>query len=308
MRVHSTKRHDTAPVTLAARDALRRAGLLLCLWSGLALAEEPSAPVVPETITGGEFEYVIQPGDYLTRIGARYGVDAVALARDNGIAYHDYIHPGQRLRIVNRHIVPERLDEGLLINLPQRILFFFRNGEVRASYPVGLGRPTWRTPTGDFTVRALEINKAWIVPQSIQEEMRREGQVVQTRMPPGPDNPLGKYWIGLSRPGYGIHSTIAPASVYQFQSHGCIRLHPDDIGAIFAEVRVGMPVRIVYQATLLARLPDGRMFLEAHSDAYNRGQGPLPEALGARIDEQRAREVFAERAGVAQDVTRQADK
>ncbi|OGT20060.1 MAG: hypothetical protein A2V90_00530 [Gammaproteobacteria bacterium RBG_16_57_12] len=245
----------------ARRGHARRAGLLaLCLWLGSAAADDPPAPALSPTITGDAFEYVIQPGDSLARIGARYGVDAVVLARENGIDYHGYIHPGQRLRLTNRHIVPERLSEGILINLPQRMLFLFRGGELRASYPVGLGHPTWRTPAGDFTVRTLEINKAWIVPQSIQEEMRREGQIVQAHVPPGPDNPLGKYWLGLSLPGYGIHSTIAPQSVYQFQSHGCIRLHPDDIGAMFAEVRSGMLVRIIYQTTLLAACPTGGCF------------------------------------------------
>ena len=56
--------------------------------------------------------------------------------------------------------------------------------------------------------------------------MRREDKVVLTQVPPGPENPLGKHWVGLSIPGIGIHGTLAPASIYHFQSHGCIRLHP----------------------------------------------------------------------------------
>ncbi len=299
----------------ALRGHARRVGLLtFCLWMGCATADD--SPALSEKITGGEFEYVIQPGDFLIKISARYGVDPVVLARENGIDYNGYVYPGQRLRITNRHIVPERLSDGILINLPQRMLFFFRDGELRASYPVGLGRPTWRTPVGDFTVRTLELNKEWIVPKSIQEEMRREGKIVNTSVPPGPDNPLGKYWIGLSRLGYGIHSTIAPVSIYQFQSHGCIRLHPDDIGAMFAAVSIGMPVRIIYQNTLLARLPDGRIFLEVHPDAYNRRLDPLAgvrthvqaHGLDERIDEQQVRAMIAARDGLAQEITRPADK
>ena len=75
----------------------------------------------------------------------------------------------------------------------------------------------------------MQRHKEWIVPESIQEEMRREGKDVLTRVPPGPDNPLGRHWIGLSIGGIGIHGTIAPSSVYHFRSHGCIRLHPDDV-------------------------------------------------------------------------------
>ena len=60
-------------------------------------------------------------------------------------------------------------------------------------------------------------------------------------MPPGPDNPLGKHWLGLSIHGYGIHGTIAPSSIYQFRTHGCIRLHPDDIAELFLTCRVVLP-------------------------------------------------------------------
>src|SRR5207244_4257585 len=56
-----------------------------------------------------------------------------------------------------------------------------------------------------------------------------QGKPVLTHVPPSPANPLGKYWLGLSIPGVGIHGTNAPSSIYNLQTHGCIRLHPDDI-------------------------------------------------------------------------------
>lgn len=262
-------------------------------------------------VTGGELEYVIQPGDYLYRIGARLGVDARTLAHDNGIPLNGYIHPGRRLYIDNRHIVPEGLQTGIVINLPQRMLFLFLEGRLAAAYPVGLGRPTWQTPTGEFHVRRLEVNKDWVVPKSIQDEMRREGQVVRARVPPGPDNPLGKHWIGLSRPGYGIHGTIAPASIYQFVTHGCIRLHPDDVAVLFERVWVNMPVRIIYNPILLTRTADGRVVLEVHQDIYQRGDNLMEEAraqarrlgLESRVDWNAAAAVIEARAGVARDVT-----
>ncbi|MEW5756979.1 MAG: L,D-transpeptidase family protein [Pseudomonadota bacterium] len=284
--------------------------IMLCAQPLKASAE--SLLPLSDTTTGSEFDYIVQPDDFLIKIGARYGVDAHTIARDNAIDYDGLIFPGQHLKINALHIMPERLNEGILINLPQRMLFFFREGNLSRVYPVGLGRRSWPTPSGEFTVRSREINKDWIVPVSIQEEMRREGQIVRTRVPPGPDNPLGKYWLGLSRPGYGIHSTIAPMSIYQFRSHGCIRVHPDDIEALFTEVRIGMPVRIVYRPLLLALRDDGRLFLEAHPDVYRRGEATLEtlrataEAyqLAERIDWPAAEAVIAAQEGVARDVTR----
>ena len=248
-------------------------GFLLAGFCLSASANE--VPPLARAVVGGDSEYTVRPGDFLIAIGARVGIGAKVLARDNQLRYDAIIRPGQRLRIRNPHIVPrlepDALDDGILINLPQRMLFHLVAGKAVAAYPVGLGKPSWPTPEGSFTLRSREESKTWKVPQSIQEEMRREGKVVCEEVPPGPDNPLGAHWLGLSLPGYGIHGTIAPASVYHFQRHGCIRLHPDDIAALFAQVTIGMPGRLIYRPALLALLDDGRILLEVHRDIYGKG-------------------------------------
>lgn len=281
-------------------------GLIFCLaYLSQALAESPSP-----TVTGSVFEYTAQPGDYLIKIGARFGVSAMALSSDNGLNYDALLMPGKKLKIDNRHIVPEAQAEGVLINLPQRMFYYFRAGELVAAYPVGLGRPSWPTPPGEFSIINKAVNKAWLVPKSIQEEMQREAQVVKTEVPPGPDNPLGKYWLGLSLSSIGIHGTIAPASIYHFQSHGCIRLHPDDIESLFTQIEVGTAGRIIYTPLLLAESA-GRIFLEVHRDIYNHGNVTLNALewlahdmrLSDRIDWPRAIDVLEQREGVARDVT-----
>jgi L,D-transpeptidase ErfK/SrfK len=79
---------------------------------------------------------------------------------------------------------------------------------------------------------------------------------------------------GLSFPSYGIHGTNAPLSIYDFQSRGCIQMHPEDAGALFRQVKVGQPGEIIYEPVLLAQLPDGRIFLEAHRDPYRKKSKP----------------------------------
>ncbi len=279
--------------------------VILAFYLPFAMAESFELPVV-----GGIFEYTVQPGDYLIKIGARFGVAAAVLSRDNGLKYEALLMPGQKLIVDNRHIVPQTLEDGLLINLPQRMLYYFRDWALVAAYPVGLGKPSWPTPTGEFSVINKAANKPWLVPKSIQEEMRREGQVVKTEVPPGPDNPLGKHWLGLSLSAIGIHGTIAPASVYHFQSHGCIRLHPDDIEALFAQIERGATGSIIYVPLLLTE-SDGRIFVEAHRDIYNESDVSLEALeqlahdamLSDRIDWARAADVLEQRDGMARDVT-----
>ena len=281
--------------------------LLLCLNTAHAQA---TAPSLSHALVGGQFEYTVQKGDFLIAIAARYGESAEDIARRNGIKYEGYIHPGQRLQIDNRHIVPQALDNGILINLPQRMLFFFQSGKLAGAYPVGLGKPSWPTPAGSFHVVELRKDPTWVVPISIQEEMRRENQVVQTRVPPGPDNPLGKFWMGLSIAGYGINGTSAPPSVYHFQSHGCIRLHPDNIEKLFPQVGIGTSGRIIYAPVLLAELPDGAIYLEANPDIYKMGGNGLQvvtelaaaNRLTNRIDWHKAASVLQQQEGLARQI------
>ena len=285
--------------------------IVVCLLAGLSLpALAQDLPPLSHRVTGGDTEYTVKRGDFLIAIGARFGVAPELLAQQNAISFNGIIRPGQRLHIHNPHIVPASLDDGILVNLPQGMLFHFSQGDVVAAYPVGLGKPSWPTPQGEFKIVTRQANKAWKVPTSIQEEMRREGKIVQEEVPPGPDNPLGKHWLGLSLWGYGIHGTIAPASVYHFQSHGCIRLHPDDIAELFDQVRVGMPGRLIYQPVLLAVIEDGRILLEVHRDIYKKGIDPaqtvrnLAEAngLSQAVDWPKVDAVIAAQDGLAEKV------
>jgi L,D-transpeptidase ErfK/SrfK len=177
------------------------------------------------------------------------------------------------------HLVPAGLTDGLLLNVPQRRIFVMQDGEAVVSYPVGLGRPSWPTFMGAFSIAAKETDPAWDVPPSIQDEMRRAGKPVLTRVAPGPANPLGKYWLGLSVPGYGIHGTNAPKSISRFESHGCIRLLPGDIEDLFARVEVGTPGLSIYEPNVL-QLVAGELWLEAHPDVYRRGPAnPVADVL-----------------------------
>jgi len=271
------------------------------------LAQETAPPVM----VGAVFEHLTHAGDTFSSLGARFGIDSTALARSNGLAPNVKLQPDQLLFIDNRHIVPGQIDRGILVNVPQRMLFVFEQGQVVASYPVAAGRPGWETPLGPFVILTKETNPSWDVPVSIQNEMRRMGKRVVTRIGPGSDNPLGKYWIGLNRGSVGIHGTNAPRSIYHLQTHGCIRLHPDDVAALFPRVSTGMPGTIIYQPVLMTATSEGAVYLEAHKDGYRRGSDlwqlaqTLADRLGIRdrIDWEIARSVVSARDGVPHDVS-----
>jgi L,D-transpeptidase ErfK/SrfK len=285
--------------------------LLAFLISAVFSAASFGQPLqASNSLMGGQTSYTVQKGDSLTHLGARFGIDVSTLAALNGLKPTARLQPGQVLHVDNRHVVLRELDDGIVINVPQRMLFYFKSGKLIGGYPIGVGRPRWPTPVGEFQVTGKEKNKTWIVPESIQEEMLLEGKPVREVVPPGPKNPLGEYWLRIS-PSCGIHGTIAPPSVYKFQSHGCIRLLPDNIAKLFEEVPVGTLVKVVYEPVLLARLPNGKLYLEVHRDVYRKAEDPLTTVkqiaaaagIDSMLDWQNVERVIKERRGVACEVS-----
>ena len=268
-------------------------------------------PTLAVQVVGNQFLYTVASGDSVTSIGARFGVGAAVLAAQNNFSPDRLLKAGQQLRVDNRHIVPNMTRDGIAINIPQRMLFYFKEGRLLRSFPVGLGRADWPTPTGPFKILVKEENPTWDVPKSIQEEMEREGKVVITCVPPGPGNPLGKHWLGLSIGGYGIHGTIAPTSIYQFQTHGCIRAHPDDIAELFDDVARGTPGILVYRRLLIAKVGN-QIFLEVHRDVYQKEPDALEKFeellqifnLGSIVDRQLAQDIIRKQEGIAREITR----
>jgi L,D-transpeptidase ErfK/SrfK len=264
------------------------------------------------TLTGQVHTVTVMRGDTLRSLGSRFGVDPATIARDNNRALDRLLQIGETLRIDNRHIVPAFPDGvSLVVNVPQRMLFAVTDRGV-AAYPTGVGRVSWPTPLGAFSIVSREANPTWDVPQSIRDEARRAGRSLPRRVPPGPANPLGAFWLGTSLDGVGIHGTNAPTSTYQHVTHGCIRLHPDDIAALFESVQVGAKGAVLYEPLLVA-VAGGEVFLEAHRDVYKRGPRDemafvrlRTQELGVydRVDWTIAARVLEQREGTARAISR----
>lgn len=277
-----------------------------------ARAQDSAAVSLSESISGTVFDYTIREGDSFTLIGSRYGVGPTILARENGQHVGDRLVARKIIRVDNRHIVPIAIPYGIIINVPQRMLFYFQNDAMFGAYPIAVGRAVrrWQTPLGKFTVAQLREHPTWHVPLSIQKEMEDEGKTVEEEVEPGPDNPLGDYWIGLSIPSVGVHGTNVPVSVYSFRTHGCIRLHPDDARMLFNAARLGIKGEIVYIPLMMARLDDGRILVESDRDVYHRHSGGVETLrslaaanhLSDSIDWNRVSDVVNAAEGIAREV------
>src|SRR5262245_55619120 len=117
-------------------------------------------------------------------------------------------------------------------------LALFNGDKAWRSFRVATGQARYPTPTGSFRIVDMQRNPWWRPPDSDWAKGLKP-------IPPGPGNPLGTRWMGLTAPGVGIHGTPDPASSGYSASHGCIRMLIPEATWLFDHVRIGTPVLIV---------------------------------------------------------------
>lgn len=271
-------------------------------------------PPPGEAVVGGLQATVTRREDTLPDLARQFdlGFDEIAAANPGVDAWV----PGEGTRVLlpTRHILPRAPRRGLVLNLAAMRLYYYPpNAEQVVTHPIGIGREGWATPRGRTRVVAKQASPAWHVPASVRAEHAREGDPLPAVVPPGPDNPLGSHALRLGIPAYLIHGTNKPYGVGMRVSHGCVRLYPEDISALYAQVPVGARVTIVDQP-YLAGWRDGELYLEAHAPLHERQRKDraaverlLRRAAGKRsadVDWERAREIVHARRGVPLPVLR----
>jgi L,D-transpeptidase ErfK/SrfK len=224
--------------------------------AGNGLAQE-------NTVLGFERTHVVQPKETLLDIARMYG-----LGFNEITALYPDIDPwvpkaGSSLKIPTAWILPPTKSEEVVINIPEMRLYRFlkKIGMVK-TYPIAIGREKFETPLGVHKVIVLEKDPTWVVPPSAKDAYP------QAIYPPGPDNPLGAYWVGLSAPHVGIHGTNNPWAIGRRTSRGCIRMYPEHIKFFFNEVNTGTKVEIIYEPVKIG-MRENVIYLEVHPDIYN---------------------------------------
>ncbi len=293
------------------RSALTGYVLALLLLTGATavVAQQPEAWSRPSSVVGENYYHYVAAGETLIELARDAGVGYGALIQANpGI---DPWQPpvGAEILIPRAAIVPYLAQPGITVNLAEQRLYLIQQGDNERfirSYPIGIGREGNDTPTGQYRVITMIANPSWTPPPSVRAEQPDIPGVV----PPGPDNPLGDYWIGLSTHSIGLHGTNRPYGIGRQVSSGCIRLYPEHISILFRRVDIGMPVTIIDLPIKLGHL-DGRLYLETHPDPDGKIAAPLTEIIRQRdllapdeqIDWQQVRLVLDQRKGVPHPVS-----
>lgn len=225
--------------------------------SGAFLMDTASSDIVGDVST-----YTIRDNETLIELARKYdvGYNEITAANKNV----DPWVPGRGTKIIlpTSWILPYVSDNEIIINLAEmRLYYFFSIDEIKyvTTFPLGIGRQGFTTPEGSFKITARVKDPVWTVPEHIRKELPELPPMV----PPGPENPLGKYWIQFSANGYGMHGTNRPYGIGRKVSHGCIRLYPEDIERLYRTTNVGTPVRIINEPIKTGK-HQNRVYIEVH--------------------------------------------
>jgi L,D-transpeptidase ErfK/SrfK len=236
-------------------------------------------------------------------VTASYEDTLLDIARSNSVGYEEIQRANPKLdlwipgagadvAIPGRRILPPGPHEGIVVNLPEHRLYYYPKPKphqkpIVITYPVSVGKMDWRTPLGETQVVSKQKLPYWYPPASVVKEHNERGDPLPKVVPPGPDNPLGEYALRLGiHPGtYLIHGTNNPLAVGMAVTHGCIRMYPEDIEALFKIVPVGTKVWLINEPVKVAYV-DGELLLEAHPQIDAEGQTMEPDLdmLSQRLD------------------------
>jgi L,D-transpeptidase ErfK/SrfK len=237
------------------------------------------------------------------RIKATYQDTLLDIARRYSLGYEEIIRAnpgvdmwlpgeGKDILLPGRRILPPGVHEGIVVNLPEHRLYYFpkpKKGEkpVVITYPVSIGKMDWSTPLGQTQVISKQKHPNWYPPESVRKEHIANGDPLPKVVPAGPDNPLGDYAMRLAVGGgsYMLHGTNNPMAVGMAITHGCIRMYPEDVAALFPLVPVGTKVWLINDPVKVAYV-EGELLLEAHPPVDSEGQTTEPnlELLSQQLD------------------------
>ncbi len=215
----------------------------------------------------------VMSGEDFHQIGRRFDVGYFELMEANPGVNPDNPQAGTALIIPTQFILPGGARRGIVINLAElRLYYFHKDGSMVSTYPIGIGRKDWETPLGSGKITEKIKDPHWYPPDSIRAWYDEHDMYLPQVVYPGPKNPLGKYAMRLSIPGYLIHGTNMDGGIGIRSSSGCIRMHPEDIESLFYKVAVSDQVRIVHQPYKIGRY-NNRVYAESHEplsgDYYN---------------------------------------
>lgn len=224
----------------------------------------------------GSLQFVqVNQGDRVTEMAERYSVGLDALAAANPHVPLQHLKAGTQLMLPKMCILPS-VRQGIVINIPEKRLYYFQSPEVVHIFPVAVGRVHHDSRLGQFVISEKRYQPQWNVPASILKEEHQKGNKIPAVFPTGPENPLGSHAMRLSGGSILIHGTNFPPGVGKRSTTGCFSMFPNDIAALYEMVPMGTPVTVINQPIKVAKTPEGWLIESHPTSAQTSNHGIRP--------------------------------
>jgi lipoprotein-anchoring transpeptidase ErfK/SrfK len=145
-------------------------------------------------------------------------------------------------------VVLEFKNRRIHVDTKERILDLYENEKLVATFPITPGAAHLPAPVGTWRILGIATMPYFRHDEGVLNHGIRTSNFFN--IPPGPNNPVGVVWIGLNKPGIGIHGTNNPETIGRAGSHGCIRVANWDVIRLANMITEGMTVTIANGPTL----------------------------------------------------------
>ncbi len=299
------RRHQAWLATAICASLLGWGALNGAAWAETFRLDNPN-----DSVVGFPFYFTARNKDTLLDI-----------ARQNNLGYADMRQanpkvdmwvPGEGTEVMvpSFYVLPNVPRTGIVINRAEKRLYYYPPNDpnqVRI-YTISVGRDAMGTPLGTFKVIEKKKDPIWTPGPNVRASHAARGDILPAQVPPGPENPLGRFAMRLSNPDYLIHGTSMPWGLGMEVSGGCIRMYPEGVEELFGLVSIDTPVAIIDQPYKLGWRGDD-LYLEVQTGEKSVRQSArsvIPESLanteGLVIDWEAVERAIKEDTGVPQVV------
>lgn len=250
--------------------------LLIMAQCGANAAQTPPDNIIGELIT-----YQVRHDENLYDIARNFGVGIDELMYANKSLEPWFPEPGSYLVIPLQHILPPAPHNGIVINKVELRLYHFtqQNGAQKVlTFPVSVGKPGYETPLGTTTVYGKKEDPYWTPTPIVRAEYPELG--LPATVPPGPNNPLGKFAVYLGWKWIVLHGTNDPWAIGSYATRGCIRMYPEHIETLFPLIKNGTTVKVIDEQIKIGWL-NSQLYLAVYPSRAQKDRIDLGKQAGA---------------------------
>lgn len=174
-------------------------------------------------------------------LAERFSMDELFLQQLN--PNHKFNTVGETIIVANINRKPINNAHSLIAHKGMKQLFVFNEtNKLIAAFPITIGSEDAPSPTGTHKINTIVQNPYY---SYSPKNFIQDNNLKPLSLPPGPNNPVGNVWIGLSKPSFGIHGSPSPSLISKSSSHGCVRLTNWDVQYLSKFLKPGMPIKFI---------------------------------------------------------------